>query len=1055
MAGYTSTPRQYGEYIQPYNIDLIAKALSYKQNKYDIADANLRQEINQIGSLDIMKGVDKSYLLSRLSSMVGDVNNLGALDLSDSGIVKNLDNHISQSVDDKVINAFESTKQIRAFQASMEQLKKDHYEQYNPLNEAYALQPVSEYMKSDKVGESLSSYGSLSYTPYKNIEGDLNKQMMEYVKNMKDGKIKIPGVITKDGTVDYRYMREVDVSGMNLNQIKQLVANTMGSEYDAQARINNWGRYQGYSPQGLAQYRNDVDKVIKMKDEEYSNTIIELKSQLSQVTDKNQDTSELKNKIQQLTLEQKGLGDLKNQMINNPRSAGGLLEREMVIDRISSRFLPLMKKTPDSIIGKNEVYYAELENQYNQNQLKLKEAELDLKRKEDKRKDIELQMKLDGKLDANGNPISPDKDSKPTITPGTSDQLTNPDGTPEEGATNILTSLNDKLKNHTKQAYDYIHTQAELYRNSGGREGSAQAKSIDDAYNQQRGNKHNGALFRQIYLKMAKDQGLISIFDSEGNHIFNKSDLETDLHEFNNASERINKIKNEYIYKARNSILNSQDFVNKLLDGDNLVSLPNGNIYIKDLLKRRGVIDNNGKVIKKLSDDNMIRNTIRANVILNHITYGTPPSNIGFLDHSDFLGKDRRYIKFHDKKYATELGNIYKENISSLMDSNGEISLDKLKKNAPNTYNAYVNFNKEQSIKNRTGNIILDYANKPKMAFKGNSISDLQDANVLSDNKKAYYKALQDVLPNIKVSNNVTFASKSQLENPIAQTLIRQAVGTKGTELSELTAEDVTRLDFNMKDLDSGKNKIDVLVTVGTKSITGKTGTKQIPITLDLESINRDNPNFSKYITDQDRIKTYTNKALKGQGIPTSSDGISFYNPSANFEQVARISDATQKLFKDSPSYPAIVSGLTKDGALKYLGSKFDFRDSSNSVFYSDIMNRSDIDENTRLSLLYKRQKMYIDNLKQALNNSNNMILSAKFINDYKFSISLKDKNGKTISGTIHDGDNLDKIHTLFSDYDSSAFTMFLEDSIEHEKSNLKQGANDFSQDFKNIFNIK
>ena len=111
MAGYTSTPRQYGEYIQPYNIDLIAKALSYKQNKYDVADAQIREKINQIGSLDIMKGVDKSYLLSRLTNMVGDLNNLGALDLSDSGIVKNLDNHISQSIDDKVLNAYESTKQ--------------------------------------------------------------------------------------------------------------------------------------------------------------------------------------------------------------------------------------------------------------------------------------------------------------------------------------------------------------------------------------------------------------------------------------------------------------------------------------------------------------------------------------------------------------------------------------------------------------------------------------------------------------------------------------------------------------------------------------------------------------------------------------------------------------------------------------------------------------------------------------------------------------------------------------------------------------------------------
>lgn len=107
MAGYTSTPRQYGEYLQPYNIDMLAKGLSYKENRYEAADAQLRERINQIGSLDIIKDQDKSYLLSRLTAMVGDVNNLGELDLSDAGIVKNLDSHIESSIDDNVLNAFQ------------------------------------------------------------------------------------------------------------------------------------------------------------------------------------------------------------------------------------------------------------------------------------------------------------------------------------------------------------------------------------------------------------------------------------------------------------------------------------------------------------------------------------------------------------------------------------------------------------------------------------------------------------------------------------------------------------------------------------------------------------------------------------------------------------------------------------------------------------------------------------------------------------------------------------------------------------------------------------
>ena len=294
------------------------------------------------------------------------------------------------------------------------------------------------------------------------------------------------------------------------------------------------------------------------------------------------------------------------------------------------------------------------------------------------------------------------------------------------------------------------------------------------------------------------------------------------------------------------------------------------------------------------------------------------------------------------------------------------------------------------------------------------------------------------------------------MENPIAKVLISQAIGSPDSPLHEYTNEDIKAVHFSMKDLNSGKNKIEVSFTVPNKILGIKDGKNTIiPVNLDLESINRENPNFSKYISDRDRNKTYTNQALSGKPIPTSSDGISFYNPSHNFEQVARISDNVQNLFRESSSYPAIVSGLTKDGATKYLTSKLSYKDSSNSVFYSDIFNRSDIDDNTRLKLLNDRQKMYIDKVKQTLNNSNNLILQAKFINDYKFSISLKDKKGNTLSGTIHDGDNLDNIHKLFSDYESSALTVFLDDAIDNERSNLIQGASDFSQDFKKLFNIQ
>ena len=1027
MAGYTSTPRQYGEYIQPYNIDLIAKALSYKQNKYDVADAQLRQEINQIGSLDIMKGVDKSYLLSRLTNMVGDINNLGALDLSDSGIVKNLDNHISQSVDNNVLNAFESTKQYRAFQQSIDDLREKNPKLYSSVNEAYALQPVNEYMKSSKVGEKLSSFGSLTYTPYQDIDDDLTKTAMEMVKNMKDGKIKIPN------PNDPRYMIEKDVNGMSFEQIKSYVGSMMGNKYDAQLRINNWQRYQGYSPMGMESYKQDVEKLIQVKSDEYDKQLVEAKAELTSLTDKGEDKTAIKDKIQQLTIAKNDLGNLKTNMLKNPNYAGGMLEREFTIDRMANMLFPILKKTPDSVVGKNEVYYADLENEYKQNQLKIEEQKLDLARKKDKREDIELQIKLNGKVDKYGNPIPGDSPYSPTITPGTSDQLPDLDKV-EDQTLDLISGLNDTLKANTKVTFDYISSECS--------KGNSSACSIISTYDSQRGDKHNGALFRQIYLKMAKDQGLVSIYDSKGNHLFNKSDLETNLVDYNNASNSYLKIKDEFFFKN----YNSADLYKNIADEDKIeVATPDGLYNLKDLMIRRGLMDKNGKKLKDITSDPMVKNTINANILLGNMT----------VTYSGVIPSANQRM-FLDKNLA-ELSTIYKEDLSFIRNNNGIATLEQIKKNAPRLYSAIKNYEKG---KEPTDNDIYSYApfniGTNKRVIQDSVFRNLDPDAVDSDIKRGFYQALQNNLPNIKVYNNVSFSSKEQLENPIAKVLISQAIGSPDSPLHEYTNEDIKAVHFNMKDLNSGKNKIEVSFTVPNKILGIKDGKNTIiPVNLDLESINRENPNFSKYISDRDRNKTYTNQALSGKPIPTSSDGISFYNPSHNFEQVARISDNVQNLFRESSSYPAIVSGLTKDGATKYLTSKLSYKDSSNSVFYSDIFNRSDIDDNTRLKLLNDRQKMYIDKVKQTLNNSNNLILQAKFINDYKFSISLKDKKGNTLSGTIHDGDNLDNIHKLFSDYESSALTVFLDDAIDNERSNLIQGASDFSQDFKKLFNIQ
>lgn len=1032
MAGYTSTPRQYGEYIQPYNIDLIAKALSYKQNKYDAADAQIREKINQIGSLDIIKDQDKGYLLSKLSNMVGDVNNLGSLDLSDSGIVKNLDSHISQSIDDKVLNAYESTKQIRSFQENINQLKEKHPELYNPLNEAYAMKPIRDYMNSDKVGENVSSFGSLQYTPYTDIEGEISKEMDGLLKNMKDGKIKMPD------PNDPRQIIERDVRGMDTQEIRAFVGNMVSSKYDAQARINNWGRYQGYSAQGLAQYRNDVEKVIEKKNFDYDSKLLKLETERNSVKDKGQDYSEIDSVIHNLKIEKDNLKSLKNNMLSNPQYAGGLLEREIIVDRLSAKYDPFLRKMQDSVVGKNEVYYAELENQYKNNLLQIQQAELDLKRKKDQREDLELNLKIQGKLNGDGTSGAKEGtvNSGISIGPSTSDDLKDRDF--EADYIKSITDTKSVVDSMTKETFNYVTKEAS--------NGNVQAKQLIKLYDSKRGSKHNGALFRQLYNQYASEFGLNIVEDSRGNKLFERSDLLSKVEEFNNISKTFGNIKKTYIDNKTEKIMNSSEFYKNIADEDKIeVATPDGLYNLKDLMIRRGLMDKNGNKVKDISSDPMIKNTINANILLGNMSV----TSSGVIPSAN----QRR---FSDENLA-ELSAIYKEDLSFIKNNKGIATLEQIKKNAPRLYSAIKNYEKgKEPISNDTFSYAPFNIGTNKRVIQDSVFRGLERENsITTEEMLAYKAALQKAMPGVKVFNKVYMYDK---KNPYTKEIIAQALrfGTQltkdGVDLNYLNMDDINDISFRLADMKNGELKVDI-----NYNGPGSNGKKQRMVTsvnVDVESLKRAIPDFMDKISFQDKNYQWSSQALSGKSIMSSSDGITFLNPNANFKYNAKFQSVVQQNFGNSPAYEAVVSGITKDGAERFLANKFDFRNNENRIFYKDILSLQ-IDEQTKLKLIQEKQNQYINLAKKIVEDSKNYVLSSSFVNDGQYAIELKNKNGVTLAGTIHNGDNLESIHKLLTDYESSAYVMFLSQIIDNERSGLLQGASGFSQNFKNITGIK
>ncbi|MCT4142357.1 hypothetical protein [Elizabethkingia anophelis] len=79
---YERQPRQYGDYIQPYNLDLIERALQQKQRKYDVnfqyVKSKIDNIINDIRSWNVDSST-KSEIIKRFGDAISE--NLGSRDI--------------------------------------------------------------------------------------------------------------------------------------------------------------------------------------------------------------------------------------------------------------------------------------------------------------------------------------------------------------------------------------------------------------------------------------------------------------------------------------------------------------------------------------------------------------------------------------------------------------------------------------------------------------------------------------------------------------------------------------------------------------------------------------------------------------------------------------------------------------------------------------------------------------------------------------------------------------------------------------------------------------
>lgn len=347
MANAYSIQRNRQGWIDPTDQDFTLKALMFKQQKYDANQAKVQSVIEQYKSLQLARGVDRDYLNQRIKALVDNVNSFGAQDFSSNAVTNSIQYHIGQALDENVMTAMQETAKITAYQAEVAKIKEKNPELYNSLNEAYGLSPAQEYIQSDQVGDRIK--GSLTYTPYKDIEGEVQKTLLDIQTKAKDG------VVEYIDPANPGYKQVVTINGKSASELRQIALGMMGDKYNPQFTINTWGKYGGFKNiEGTSEQVNSYyDNLISAQNKDIS----EYQALISGGKLPENQIEEYKNKIKEIENQKLLTQNSKASFQKDPISGLVAMEKDNVAGRLGNSLGLLQTKSLK--YDKNDVWFSE------------------------------------------------------------------------------------------------------------------------------------------------------------------------------------------------------------------------------------------------------------------------------------------------------------------------------------------------------------------------------------------------------------------------------------------------------------------------------------------------------------------------------------------------------------------------------------------------------------------------------------------------------------------------------------------------------------------------
>ena len=100
MASFTDQIMQFNPYVQQLPLEAMAQVGMYKQQKYEEGVQKIQSYIDNVAGMDVIRGVDKQYLQSKLNSLGSKLKTVAAGDFSNFQLVNSVGGMATQIVKD-------------------------------------------------------------------------------------------------------------------------------------------------------------------------------------------------------------------------------------------------------------------------------------------------------------------------------------------------------------------------------------------------------------------------------------------------------------------------------------------------------------------------------------------------------------------------------------------------------------------------------------------------------------------------------------------------------------------------------------------------------------------------------------------------------------------------------------------------------------------------------------------------------------------------------------------------------------------------------------------